>query len=119
MSRKEYTSCMTPHMKGVGKTKEQRQKDMCIGAKLCSGKASSAEEAKRICDEAALNPKTPKTSTRRQAKSETCETNVHKVAECVVNRLVNTEVYKDQALNINSVGTAITNALLECQCQIK
>ncbi len=57
MDRKAYTSCMTPHMKGTGKTKEQRQNDMCIGAKLCTGKASTHEEAERLCAEQAKIPK--------------------------------------------------------------
>ena len=41
MNRSEYTACMTPHMQGKGKTKEQRRMDMCVGAKLCTGKATS------------------------------------------------------------------------------
>jgi len=59
-SREEYTKCMTPHMQGAGKSKEERQQSMCIGAKLCSKKASNEEEARRLCAEAAANPKPPK-----------------------------------------------------------
>jgi len=56
VDRKEYTDCMTPFMKGKGKTKQQRQHDMCIGAKLCSGKASSETDAEVLCNA----PKLPK-----------------------------------------------------------
>lgn len=67
-TRAEYTECMTPHMKGLGKTKEQRQRSMCLGAKFCSGKASSTAEAEKLCDEAAANPKPPKAPRRRRGK---------------------------------------------------
>lgn len=63
-SREEYTTCMTPYMKGAGKPKEERKADMCVGAKLCSGKASNPEEAVKLCEQAAAkaeaNPKPPK-----------------------------------------------------------
>ncbi len=48
MNREEYNQCMRPYMSG-SKTKEEKQHDMCIGAKVCSGKASSAEEAEKLC----------------------------------------------------------------------
>ncbi len=49
MDRQEYNACMSPYMKG-SKSKEQRKHDMCIGAKLCSGKASSEQEAEALCN---------------------------------------------------------------------
>ncbi len=55
--RAEYSSCMTPYMKGKGKTREQRQQAMCLGAKLCSGKAKDQAEAERLCAIAASQPK--------------------------------------------------------------
>ena len=61
-SREEYTTCMTPFMKGSGKTREERQTSMCIGAKLCSGKASNEQEAQKLCAEAALEPKPARVS---------------------------------------------------------
>ncbi len=49
---------MTPFMTGKGKTPEQRKMDMCVGAKICSGKAATEAEAQQIC----INqpPKEPK-----------------------------------------------------------
>lgn len=66
MDRANYSSCMTPYMKGLGKTKEQRQRDMCVGAKICSGKASTEAEAEQIC----INqpPKEPKPRRSRSGK---------------------------------------------------
>jgi hypothetical protein len=55
MDREAYNQCMAPYMQGQ-KSKEQRQFDMCVGAKLCTGKASTREEAEQICSV----PKLPK-----------------------------------------------------------
>lgn len=56
MDREAYNQCMKPHMSGKGKSKEERRIGMCVGAKLCTGKASTEEEALRICSV----PKLPK-----------------------------------------------------------
>ncbi|GAH68135.1 unnamed protein product, partial [marine sediment metagenome] len=45
MDQDKYRKCMRQYMTGVGKTKEERQHDMCIGAKLCSRKAETKEKA--------------------------------------------------------------------------
>lgn len=63
-NREVYNKCMSPHMKGTGLTKEQRQKRMCIGAKLCTGKASTEAEAIALCD----LPKEPKAASASTAK---------------------------------------------------
>ena len=54
MDRKEYTTCMKPYMTGGGPNRKER---FCLGSKLCSGKASTKEEAAKLCEEAAANPK--------------------------------------------------------------
>jgi len=56
MDRAKYNTCMSPHMKGTGLTKEQRRMKMCVGAKLCTGKASTEKEALALCN----LPKEPK-----------------------------------------------------------
>lgn len=56
MDRTKYNACMAPHMRGKGKTQEERHRAMCIGAKLCTGKASTQEQAIRLCVEAAAEP---------------------------------------------------------------
>lgn len=65
--REDYTTCMVPYMKGGGPDRKER---FCIGAKLCSGKASTKEEAARMCAEAAANPKPRKP--RKSRKGEEC-----------------------------------------------
>lgn len=65
MDRAAYNDCMRPYMTG-SKSKEQRQQDMCIGAKLCTGKAETQEQAVKLCEEAAANPKPPKAKKGRK-----------------------------------------------------
>lgn len=112
MNRQEYNQCMVKFITGKDKSKEQRKLDFCIGAKVCS-KGLSEEEAEEICSQ----PKPPKAPKLGKAKrGQSCEKSVFKVAECVVTLLTENKVYKGQALNINSVGAAVTNALIECEC---
>jgi hypothetical protein len=49
-NREEYNTCMRPYISGKGKPKEQRRSDFCIGAKICSGKAGTREEAVQLCN---------------------------------------------------------------------
>jgi hypothetical protein len=48
-SREEYNACMRPFITGTGKSKEERQRSFCEGAKICSGKAKTEEEAAQLC----------------------------------------------------------------------
>ncbi|KKN28446.1 hypothetical protein LCGC14_0854140 [marine sediment metagenome] len=65
MDRQAYNTCMSPHMKGTGLTKDERRMKMCIGAKLCTGKASTEKEAIALCN----LPKEPKpASTAKKAR---------------------------------------------------
>jgi hypothetical protein len=109
-TREEYNACMRPYMTGGGTDRKTR---FCVGAKLCSGKARNEEEAKELCSQ----PKPPKAvKVGKVKRGQSCEKNAQQVAECVVGRLTTDGTYKEQAMNINSVGAAITNALIECQC---
>lgn len=110
MDRAEYNKCMIPYMKGGG---EDRKLRFCVGAKLCSGKAKTEEEAREIC----LIPKPPKEKkTRKSKKGSSCEDEAIILTQCVVKHLEDERFYKD-VQNINSVGQAIANALMECKCQ--
>ena len=107
MDRKQYNQCMVPYMKG-SKTKEQRQFDMCVGAKICSNKAQNEEEAISICS----LPKEPKPVKTKQIKrGQSCEKDVAKLSECIVSN-----IDMNLASNINSIELAIRNALMECSC---
>jgi hypothetical protein len=76
-------------MSGTGKTREERQQSMCIGAKLCTGKAKDREEAEKICAEAATHPKpTVKTGTR----SRKCKIDVPTMAACVIEGMAGKEI---------------------------
>lgn len=63
MDRKKYNECMIPYMKG-SKPREERRFDMCVGAKLCSGKAQTEQEAINVCS----LPKEPSPSPKLAAR---------------------------------------------------
>jgi len=76
-SREEYNNCMRPYMTGT-KTKQERQHDMCIGAKICSGKAPTEEAAEKICSA----PRLPKWAKKLLPKGEediSCEDRLERV----------------------------------------
>lgn len=83
MDRKEYTDCMRPFMTGGGPDRKER---FCIGAKVCSGKATNEQEAAKLCAEAAANPK-PKTN-RMNRKS---KIDVANLSVCVIKGLNGSE----------------------------
>lgn len=80
--REEYTSCMVPFMKGGGPDRKLR---FCIGAKLCSMKAKSEEEAKQIC--LSQPPKEPKAPRKARGKID-----VDALATCVIKTLGGSEL---------------------------
>ena len=90
MNREVYNSCMSPYMKGPGKSKEERHHDMCIGAKLCSQKAQTEEEAEKLCAEAAVEAATnPKPTTKRKSK---CAIDINALAICVIKGIADEEL---------------------------
>ena len=105
--REEYNACMVPFMKGGGPDRKVR---FCIGAKLCSGKSKSEEEAKHLCS----LPKEPKPTKARKSKdgAKSCEKEVRELAHCIVDK-----IDMNLAHNINSIEVAIVNAMMECKCQ--
>lgn len=105
-SRKEYTSCIRPYITG-SKPKEQRKLDFCVGAKICSGRAKTREEAIEICS----RPKEPKPAKASRKKGQSCEKEVLELSQCMVEH-----IDMNLASNINSVGTAIANAMAACKC---
>ena len=54
MAREEYNKCMVPWIKG--KEGLDRRMSFCVGAKLCSGKAKTQQEAEVLC-KASFNKK--------------------------------------------------------------
>jgi hypothetical protein len=70
MDRQAYNSCMAQGMAGKKLSKDERNLEFCVVAKMCSGKAGSRDEATTICSQ----PKPPKPEgegkKRRSKKSE-------------------------------------------------
>jgi len=79
-SREEYNKCMKPYITG-SKPAEDRKRDFCIGAKICSGKAADEKEAEAICS-LPKEPKEPKT--KRTARGKDCSENeIDAIASCM------------------------------------
>jgi len=73
MDRATYNACVAKGLKGKKNlSKEERQLLFCETSKLCSGKASNEEEAKRLCalPKEPKEPKEPKV--RRARRIKTC-----------------------------------------------
>jgi len=68
----EYRACMTPAMREFPKgiPKEERSILFCMAAKKCSGKVSSAEEARAICSQP--KPPKPEGTKKRRSKKDEC-----------------------------------------------
>lgn len=108
MGRKEYAQCVGQGLRGKQFSKEERRLEFCILSKLCSGKSKTREEAKFICSQ----PKAPKPAKARVHSPQSCEKNALELAHCMVD-----VIDMDKASNINSVETAIVNALIQCGCK--
>lgn len=116
MGQEQYRSCMSKNMGGgrlKGLSKEDRRIEFCTIAKQCS-KGTPYEEAKRICS-LPKEPKPQKAKTKKDG-AKSCEKETLELARCMMDYFEANDLYK-QILNVNSVGTAMTNALMECQCQ--
>lgn len=111
MDRESYNACISKGLTGKKFDKEQRKLEFCIVSKQCSSKAKDRSEAERLCS----LPKEPKAPKATKAKrGQTCEKEVLQLAHCIVDK-----IDMNLARNINSIETAIVNAMIECQCQPK
>jgi hypothetical protein len=75
----EYTSCMSPFMKGP-KELAPGAKSMCVGAKICTGRAKSEEEAIQICQSQPAKP-------GKVARGSKCLENLDQYVECVMDKI--------------------------------
>lgn len=81
MDREKYNACMSPFIKGKDKTKEERRLGFCIGAKLCSGKAKTEEEARTICNA----PHLPKwAAEKKEEENLTCPQRIDRSLKAIV-----------------------------------
>ena len=94
--REEYTTCMVPWMKGGG---EDRKLRFCTGAKICSGKAKTEEEARRIC---LTQPPSPPKERKSRGKG---KVDVGALAGCILKTLDGSEI------NFSNLQPIISNCL--------
>jgi len=77
---------MSPYITG-SKPKEQRTLDFCVGAKMCSGKASSEDEARQICS----LPKDPSEVKPKKTRGR-CKVDIVALTGCIIETLDDTEI---------------------------
>lgn len=102
-TRTEFNACMKPYMTGGGPERKER---FCTGAKICSGKAKTEEEARRLCAEAATNPKEPKKPKARRTKTANCQKEMKELAKLVAPELGVSEAILSDVLQKFSCGKA-------------
>ncbi len=82
---------MSAGLKGKkGLSKEERQSLFCTTSRLCSGKASTEQEAAKLCAEAASNPK-PLTATKG-TRSRKCKVDTNTLAACIIKGMAGNEI---------------------------
>lgn len=83
-TREEYNACMRPYITGK-KPKEQRKLDFCVGAKLCSSKSKTKEEAERLCRQP-KPPREPKEpSGQKRGRGKVCSPqSIETIASCLI-----------------------------------
>lgn len=115
-TREEYNTCMRPYITGKGKTREQRKLDFCIGAKVCSGKAQTDEEAKVICDV----PRIPKWAVALLPKEEepiTCTLRDTRVKEAL--DIIMLKVKEGEAEEARPLAAQTINDIFTCHTKDK
>ena len=104
MDRSAYNKCMVPFMKGGG---EDRKLRFCAGAKICSGKAKTEEEARQICFTQPTNP--PKA---RKSKVAKCADPI-KLAACIA-----ASADMSKFTNIETFHHWLEAAIVHCSMQV-
>ena len=108
MDQATYNKCIGDRMRGKKFSPEERKLQFCVSSKVCS-KGISEGKAKTICS-LPKEPKLPKA--RKLKKGQTCEKEVLGLTKCIIGR-----IDMDKVSNINTLQTALTNAMMECQCR--
>lgn len=80
-TREEYNACMRPFITGKGKPKEERKRSFCIGAKVCSGKAQSEDQAAELC--AKTVPKWAKQAMPKEEEKLACPLRMDRVRQTI------------------------------------
>ncbi len=105
MDRAKFNECMKPHMTGGGPDRKLR---FCTGAKLCSGKSKSEEEAKAICIEAAKNPKPHNPGKSKRARVACTLKDLGNIAACITAKIDLSTLTQD------NMQTVFSEALETC-----
>lgn len=105
MDRVAYNNCMKPYMTGGG---EDRKLRFCVGAKLCSRKSKTEEEARAICIESAANPKPAKEPKTKRPRVACTLKDLGNIAACITAKI------DLSTLTTENMQTVFSEALETC-----
>jgi hypothetical protein len=80
-TREEYNACMRPFITGKGRPREERKASFCVGAKVCSGKAKSKEDALELCAKSV--PKGAKQALPKEEEKLACPARMSRVRDTI------------------------------------
>jgi hypothetical protein len=109
-SREEYNACIRPFITGKGKSKDERKRSFCIGAKLCSGKAQSEKQAAELC--AKSLPKWAKQALPKEEEKLACPLRMSRVRETI--DIIILGLKSGDAKDILPASAQILNDMTEC-----
>ena len=109
-TREEYNACMRPFITGKGKTKDERKRSFCVGAKVCSGKAQSEEQAAELCAKSV--PKWAKQALPKQEEKLTCPVRMGRVRDTIDTIILGLK--SGEAKDILPASAQLLNDVTEC-----
>lgn len=113
MDREQYNVCMKPYMSGKGKSKIERQQSFCAGAKICTGKAATQEEAARMCAVPKV-PKWAKTAEKEvKAESISCDERTEQLRNHL--EAISLKVREGQAEEVKGLAGQVVAISQTCQ----
>ncbi len=115
MDRVEYNNCMKPYMSGAA-TQEERSHNMCIGAKICTGKANNTGDAEKLCQQAAIEKQSigsgaEQVHVSRKKTGSVCRSDLQPIVTCMMS-----EIDFAGITGYSYLEMEIKKALSKCMC---
>ena len=113
MKQEEYRACMADGLRGkTGLSKKEREQLFCTQSRLCSGKAQSEEEARRMCSMPKL-PKWAKDALPPGDEALSCKERVDRVKSDL--DVINLKVKVGEASEVRGLAARVLNDVFSCR----
>lgn len=101
---------MRPFITGKGKSKEERKRSFCVGAKVCSGKAESEQQAAELCAKSV--PKWAKQAAPKDKETLPCPMRMGRVRDTIESIILGLK--SGDAKDILPASAQILSDVTEC-----